>query len=121
MRNKMRPKTGTFTFFLGFSIVSATVVSGWHSQNRVTSPQAEQQSTLPPQSLDAAQRQQQQKEPVRQTDEVDTTRFPITDYSAAVTADLKVRAKRQAKGKKYNNSDAPRISESSDGIFTIRD
>ena len=58
---------------------------------------------------------------MRQADEVDTTQFPITDYSTAIPADLKVRAKRDAKGKKYNDRYVPRISESSDGIFTIGD
>ncbi len=108
-------------FFPRLCIVSAAVVSAWHSQSRVTLPQAEQQLTLLSQTQDTDPRKQKQKEPVRQTDEVDTTQFPITDYSAAGTADLKVRAKREAKGKKYNNRAAPQISESSDGIFTIGD
>jgi hypothetical protein len=121
MRYKTRLRATIWAFFLGFSIVSAAVVSAWQTQSRVTTLQAEQQSTLPTQSQEAASRKQQQKEPVRQIDEVDTTQFPVTDYSAVPTSDLKARAKREAKGKKYNNRYAARISESSDGIFTIRD
>jgi hypothetical protein len=121
MRNKIKPKAAIWTFYLGFSIISATVVGAWHSQNRVASPQAQHQTTFPTRSQDAARGQQQQKESVRQADEVDTTQFPITDYPWVGTSDLKVHAKREAKGQKYNNRNAPRISESSDGIFTIGD
>ncbi len=121
MRNKTRLRTRAWTFFLGFLILSGALVSAWPTQSRVTIPQAEQQSTVPTQGEEAAPRKQQQKEPMRQVDEVDTTQFPVTDYAAVQTSDLKVRAKREAKRKKYNNRYAARISESSDGIFTIRD
>lgn len=121
MRNKSRPKAPILTFVLACFIASLTLVSALRSQSRVTSPEAGQQSTFLTQAQDAAQRKQPQKEAPRQTDEVDTTQFPITDYSAAEISDLNVRAKREAKGKKYNNRAAPQISESSDGIFTIGD
>jgi hypothetical protein len=121
MRNKRRPKAAVWTLVLACFIASLSLVSALRSQSRVTSPEAGQQSTFLTQTQDAAPRKQLQKEAPRQTDEVDTTQFPITDYSAAGTADLKVRAKRDAKGKKYNDRYAGRISESSDGIFTIGD
>lgn len=118
MRNKVLPKRTILTFVLTLFIVSLTLVSALQSQSRVTPPQADHSRT---QSPEGAPRHKQQKEPVMQADEADTTQFPITDYSAAITSDPKVRAKREAKGKKYNDRYGGRISESSDGIFTIGD
>ncbi len=53
-------------------------------------------------SQDSVPNQQQQKEKVRQAQEVDTSQFPVADHVATEPADSKERAKRQAKGKKYN-------------------
>ncbi len=51
----------------------------------------------------------------------DKSQFPIVDYSASESADPEKRAKRQAKGKKYNNKYAPPIDESSETIFSSVD
>jgi len=47
-------------------------------------------------------------------DEPDVNQFPILDYKKSVE-------NKERKGKKYNSPYAPKISESSDGIFTISD
>jgi hypothetical protein len=54
-------------------------------------------------------RSQDKKAP--QSQEVDTSKFPIVDVSAVSREDPKKWAKRQAKGKKYNNKYAPPIEQ----------
>lgn len=57
-------------------------------------------------SLNTQSQDNQKQTPV---DEFDTSRFPIVDVSALPQGDAKQLAKRQAKGKKYNNKYAPPI------------
>jgi hypothetical protein len=51
----------------------------------------------------------------------DFSRFPITDYHAPESSDPAIRAKRQAKGRKYDDKYMPQISENTDTIFSISD
>ena len=51
--------------------------------------------------------------------EKDFSRFPITDYYAPESLDPGIRAKRQAKGRKYDSKHMPPISETTDKIFSI--
>jgi hypothetical protein len=53
--------------------------------------------------------------------QVDFTRFPIVDYAAPAPGDATARAKRAAKGKKYNTRYLPVISESSDVTFVVNE
>ncbi|MEK6283409.1 MAG: hypothetical protein AABN95_23905 [Acidobacteriota bacterium] len=77
-------------------------------------------STLRTQSQGTAPIQQQQKEPTartRQPQSVDTSGFPIVDYLEAAPADSKERARRKAKGEKYNRPEpafAPHLVSVSD-------
>ncbi len=53
-----------------------------------------------------------------QAEQIDTTTFPIADFAAAEIANPSERAKREAKGKKYNSRvrNMPPITEASDSI-----
>lgn len=53
--------------------------------------------------------------------ELNVSQFPLVDYTASKPTDPKERAKREAKSKKYNSPDAPRITESTDQIYSIVD
>lgn len=53
--------------------------------------------------------QSQENQGKAAVDDFDTSRFPIVDVSAPPQGDAKQLAKRQAKGKKYNNKYAPPI------------
>lgn len=69
------------------------------------------------QSQDVVPQVQQQRERVKQAQKVDTSDFPIVDYAGIEPADLKERAKREAKGKKYNRFEsafAPHLVSVSD-------
>jgi len=52
--------------------------------------------------------------------DIDTSNFPTAEFGV-MSGDAKERARWQAKSKKYNKKHAPRIGESSDGIFHIVD
>jgi hypothetical protein len=53
--------------------------------------------------------------------EIDTTHFPITDYTTAGPIDPIVQEKRAGKSKKYNNKYAPPITELSDGMYLVNE
>jgi hypothetical protein len=53
--------------------------------------------------------------------EKDFSRFPVADYSSPESSDPAIRAKRQAKGRKYDDKYMAPISEDSDKIFSISD
>lgn len=53
--------------------------------------------------------------------EKDFSRFPIADYNAPEPSDPTMRAKRQAKGRKYDDKHMAPISEDTDKIFSISD
>jgi hypothetical protein len=55
------------------------------------------------------QSQDKPKKTSSQAEEVDTSKFPVADLLAPQPTDPKERAKRQAKAKRYNNKDAPKI------------
>jgi hypothetical protein len=55
----------------------------------------------------------------QQPEEVDTTKFPIVDFAAPPPVDLKERAKREGKSRKYNRRRSPQINESMDGVFEV--
>lgn len=52
----------------------------------------------------------------QQGDMVDESQFPIADYNAPELADLEKRAKRQAKGRKYDKSTLP-VGETADATY----
>jgi hypothetical protein len=72
------------------------------TQSPVTIPQTEPQGTK-----------------IKQAEDVDTSQFPIVDYTAAKPTEPKERAKRESKSKKYNSRTAPRITESTDQIYSF--
>lgn len=78
-------------------------------------------STLRSQSQDALPKKHPQREKAQQAEKVDTSQFPVADYLAAGPSDPKKRAKREAKGKKYNSRYAPPITESHDETFSTTD
>lgn len=51
----------------------------------------------------------------------DFSRFPIADFHAPEPSDLKLRAAREAKGRKYNNKHMPQISDNTYQIFSNTD
>ncbi len=53
--------------------------------------------------------------------EKDFSRFPVTDYYTPESSDPAIRAKRQTKGRKYDDKHMPQISENTDTIFSISD
>jgi hypothetical protein len=77
-------------------------------------------STLRSQSQDAAPGTQQRNK-VLEAENVDTSKFPIVDFSAAPPVDSKERVKRQAKGKKYNSKYTPPIEQERDRIVATTD
>jgi len=99
MRNRVLPKRTTSTFVLGFFIVSLTLVSAL-PQGQVVTPQARQQSSK-----------------IKQAEDVDTSKFPVLDFVSPEIGNEKERAKREAKGKKYNTRHVPPITESKEKIF----
>jgi hypothetical protein len=66
------------------------------------------------------QTQKPAREKIVQAENIDTSNFPIAEFSAR-PANEKERAKRDTKGKKYNSKYAPPISESSDSIHVNTD
>lgn len=58
----------------------------------------------------------QGQKPAKHQDEPDVNQFPIVEYNSD-----KENGKRATKGKKYNRLSAPRVTDSVEGIFTIRD
>jgi hypothetical protein len=77
-------------------------------------------STLRSQSQDASA-QKQRKDKSEQSQELDTSKFPVADYLSVGSSDFKERQKRDAKGKKYNSRYAPTITESYDESFATTD
>jgi hypothetical protein len=53
-------------------------------------------------------------------EQVNTTKFPIADLHAPLPIDPSERARRQAKGKKYNNKHAPKL-EQVDGVYVVNE
>jgi hypothetical protein len=99
MRNKVLPKRTTLIFVLTIFIVSLTMISAL-PQSQVLTPQAKQQSNK-----------------VKQAEDVDTSKFPVLDFVSTEIGNEKERAKREAKGKKYNTRHVPPITESKEKIF----
>jgi hypothetical protein len=78
-------------------------------------------STLRSQSQDAVSKKDPQTENAQEAEKVDTSQFPVADYLASEPSNLKERAKREAKGKKYNSRYAAPITESHDESFWTTD
>jgi hypothetical protein len=57
----------------------------------------------------------------KQEKELDFSRFPITDFHAPEPLDAKLRAAREAKGRKYNDKHMPRISDDTYQIYAGAD
>lgn len=60
-------------------------------------------------SFDTQSQDSQKKSQIPQAEEVDTSKFPVVDLLAPQLTDPKELAKRQAKGKKYNNKYGAKI------------
>ena len=100
MQNKLLvPNRTTLIFVLTVLIVSLTMISAL-PQSQVMTPHARQQGNK-----------------VKQADEVDTSKFPVLDFVTTEIGNEKERAKREAKGRKYNTRHAPPITESKERIF----
>jgi hypothetical protein len=73
--------------------------------------------STPTQSQDSILKKPQQRETDKTRNiEIDTSKFPVTDYFAAKPSDYKERLKRDAISKKYNDRYSPRITEFTEKI-----
>ncbi|MGB7922842.1 MAG: hypothetical protein WCF57_06325 [Pyrinomonadaceae bacterium] len=94
-----RHKRGVALLFIGLILVVATTMAALREQDRNVSSSDKQQKT----------------------DKKDfENQFPIADFNSPALADPMERAKRQAKGEKYNESISP-IDERTDTIFSTVD
>jgi len=89
-------------FCLVLSVSGVTLVAALHTRSQV-----------------AIHQEPAKREQLKQAEDVDISQFPVVDFTAAKPTDPNERAKRETKGKKYNGRHAPRITESTDQLYSF--